>query len=169
MRIFAISLFLLLISGCDEHRNVAITKVTSQNQQAIFQKLLNEIIDAVSKDDIHDRSDKIWKIYKEELFDDVAFCGSKPLSALLRINAAFLSIFKEMRKRYSFCFKKHEYENAKQDYEQMKKSLIKDLKKLFELNVNDNYRHTAVNLLEKTYALHLCNFMNKNHSILTDA
>jgi hypothetical protein len=155
--------------GCGEHKNATTTKEISQNQQQkeIFQKLLSEIIDTVSKDDIRNRSDKIWKIYEQELFGDIGFCGNKPLRTLLEINVAFLSIFQEMSKRYDFCFKKYEYENAMDDYEQMKKSLIRDLKKLSESGLSDRY--AATNFLEKTYALHLCNFINKNRSVLTDA
>jgi hypothetical protein len=168
VRNFVLSLFLLFIPGCAEYENAATTGATSiqsQPQKAIFQKLLNEIIDAISKDDVHNCSDKIWKIYQQELFGDIGFCGNKPLRKLLQINAAFLSIFKE--RRYDFCFKKYEYENAEDDYEQMKESLIRDLKKISELGMSDRY--VAVDFLEKTYALHLCNFMNKNRSILTDA
>ncbi|MDR1235573.1 MAG: hypothetical protein LBJ96_01055 [Holosporaceae bacterium] len=169
MRVFALSLFLLFISGCGEHKNATTTKATSQNQQqkATFQKLLSEVIDAVSKDDIRNCSGKIWKIYEQELFAGIGFCGNKPLHTLLEINAAFLSIFQEMRKRYDFCFKKYEYENAEQDYAKMKESLIRDLKKLFERDMGDRY--VAMDFLEKNYVLHLCNFMNKNRSILTDA
>jgi hypothetical protein len=167
MRIFALSVFLLFISSCAGHKNAATTKTTSQSRQQIFQKLLSEMIDAIDKDDIHNRSDKIWKIYEQELFGDIGFCGNKPLRTLLEINAAFLSVFKETGKRYDFCFKKYEYENAKNDYEQMKKSLIRDLKKLSESGMSDRYAVTDFS--EKIYALHLCNFMNKNRSVLTDA
>jgi ankyrin repeat protein len=52
MKVFALSLFLLLISGCGEHKSATTTKATSQNQQqkAIFQKLLKAGLDPSIRD-----------------------------------------------------------------------------------------------------------------------
>jgi hypothetical protein len=159
-----------LIAGCVDQSN----RTTSENSStaisaieynAIFKRLISEIIDAMQKDDLSSRLDKIWKIYDQELFADIGFCGNKPLRTLLEINASF---FLAPRGRY--LVKKYEYENALDEYEEMKKNLLRDLKILQELNskIDSDYRYKITALLERIYTLHLRNFVDNNRNFLTD-
>ncbi|MDR1362092.1 MAG: hypothetical protein LBJ16_02655 [Holosporaceae bacterium] len=133
----------------------------------VFQKLIDEMVDAISKDDLPHSSNKIWKIYEDELFDDVGFCGIKPLYALLEINSTLNHVLKGAIR---YRVKKSEYENALKDYNQMKERLISDLKTLSDSSIfiKNDFRYTAVTLLERVYGLHLCNFIGKNRPFLTD-
>ncbi|MDR1551802.1 MAG: hypothetical protein LBS14_03955 [Holosporaceae bacterium] len=171
LHFFVSALSLLLISGCVDQRNQTISEKSStatstieKKHNAIFKKLIRELIDAIEKDDLSNRSDKIWKIYEQELFDDVGFCGNKPLRVLLDINSSFLLALKERD-----FVKKHEYENASFGYQRMKTNLIQDLKKLSKLNVNiENDRSKVITLFEAIYTLHLRNFISENKNFLTD-
>jgi hypothetical protein len=168
MKVFALSLFLLLISGCGEHKSATTTKATSQNQQqkAIFQKLLNELIDAIAKDDMHNRSDKIRKIYELELFAALRDIREK-LYTLLEINATF------SRMKSSFSKK------TQLEYASVKKRLIEDLRKLKEISElhisvgNEfrlfDYREKVIPLLEAIYEAYLMEFVYANKEMLTDA
>jgi hypothetical protein len=166
--------FLLSVSGCAEHEHTTeiskhqnVTTPSGIQQKAIFQKLVSELIDAIDKDDMHNRSNKIWKIYERELF--VELCGVREkLRMLLKINATF------SRMKSSFSQK------SQLEYASIKKQLIGDLRelqKISELYVSTenryggrlDYRDKVISLLETIYESYLMKFVYANKQMLMDA
>jgi hypothetical protein len=166
-------LFLLSVFGCTEYERKTendkcrtVTPPTGIRQKAIFQKLIDELIDAIDKDDVHNRSAEIRRIYASELF--AAYCDiRKKLYTLLEINATFL----RMKPNFS--------KKSLSEYASAKKRLIKDLRELKEISESHisvgsefhmfDYREKVIPLLEAIYEAYLMKFVYANKGMLTDA
>jgi hypothetical protein len=159
--------------GCSKHEQTtgstshqAVTTPSGIQQKVIFQKLISELIDAIDKDDVHNRSAKIRKIYERELFADLCDIREK-LYILLEINATFL----RMKPNFS--------KKSLTKYASVKKRLLEDLRELKEISESHisvgnefrlfDYRDKVIPPLETIYESYLMEFVYANKEMLTNA